>query len=76
MPRTVVGLLAAIAATMSVLAGLIHGHLEPFVTASAGIVAGLTAYLSLPAKRNLSVVPWPIGHKPDAQSDGFCRVAA
>jgi hypothetical protein len=54
MPRIMVGLLAAVAATMSVLAGLIHGHLEPFITASAGIASGLTAYLSLPKKKS----PW------------------
>jgi hypothetical protein len=43
MPRTVVGLLAAVGTTMSVVAGLAHGHLEPFMTASAGLASGLAA---------------------------------
>jgi hypothetical protein len=51
MPRSVVGLLAAVGATMSVLAGLIHGYPEPFVVASAGIASGFAAYLALPPKK-------------------------
>ena len=51
MSRWVVGLLAAVGTAMSVLAGLIHGHLEPVVTALAGISSGLAASLALPAKK-------------------------
>jgi hypothetical protein len=51
MSRWAVGLLAAIGTTMSVLAGLIHGHLEPLVTACAGLSSGLAAYLALPPSK-------------------------
>jgi hypothetical protein len=41
MSRNVVGLLAAVATTTSVLAGMVHGHLEPFVIVSSGLASGL-----------------------------------
>jgi hypothetical protein len=51
MSRRMVGLLTAVGATMSVLAGLIHGHLQPFVTVCAGLASGLAAYLALPPSK-------------------------
>jgi hypothetical protein len=49
-----VGLLAAVGAIMSVLAGLIHGHLDPLIIAGCGATAGSAAYLAAsPSKKNL-----------------------
>jgi hypothetical protein len=53
MSRTMVGLLAAVGAVMSVLAGLIHSHLEPLVMAAAGGASGLAAYLALPPTKKI-----------------------
>lgn len=51
MPRSMVGLLAAVGTTMSIFAGLVHGHLEPLVVAGAGISSALAAYLALPSPK-------------------------
>jgi hypothetical protein len=48
MSRSLVGLLAAVGTTMSVLAGLIHCCLEPLAMAAAALAAGLAAYLAIP----------------------------
>ena len=53
MSWTLVGLLAAVGVITSVLAGLIHGHLEPLLTAAAGAGSGLAAYLALPPSKKL-----------------------
>jgi hypothetical protein len=53
MARSVVGLLAAVGATLSVLAGMIHGHLEPFALAGAAISAGLAASMALPPSKKI-----------------------
>jgi hypothetical protein len=50
MHRNVVGLLAASAATVAVLAALAHGDL--FLAAAAGLASGLGVYLSLPPKND------------------------
>lgn len=55
MSRTVVGLLAAVGATLSVLASMIHGHLEPLVVAAVGSASGLAACLALPSKKILRI---------------------
>jgi hypothetical protein len=49
-------LLAAVGSTMAVLADLIHGHLEPFVTADAGIPSGLAAYLAFLLQKLLQLI--------------------
>jgi hypothetical protein len=53
MSRNVVGLLAAVATTTSVLAGMVHGHLEPFVIVRSGLASGLAACLALPSSKKL-----------------------
>jgi hypothetical protein len=58
MHRSVVGLLAAAAATVSVLAAAAHGDLLPLAAATAGLASGLGVYLSLPVKKN----DFPIRH--------------
>jgi hypothetical protein len=53
MHRSMVGLLAAVGATVSVLAALAHGDLIPVAAATAGLATGLGVYLSLPSKKDL-----------------------
>ena len=53
MSRSMVGLLAAVGTTMSVLAGLVHGRLDALAVAGAGAASGLAAYLALPPSKNL-----------------------
>lgn len=54
MPRSVVGLLAAVGATMAALVGLVHGDSVPVMIAGAGASTGVAAYLALPSsKKNL-----------------------
>jgi hypothetical protein len=48
MPRSMVGLLAAVGALMSALAGIVHGNFVPLVIAYAAAATGLAAYLALP----------------------------
>jgi hypothetical protein len=87
MPRSVVGLLAAVGAIMSVLAGLIHGHLEPLITVGAGMASGLAASLALPNKKNTFRRDrhgrWRLSNAEEmtelpapTQSDGFCQAAS
>jgi len=53
MPRSMVGLLAAVGAVMSGLVGLSHGDVLPIMIAGAGAGTGLAAYFALPAiKKN------------------------
>ena len=52
MPRSMVGLLAAVGAAMAALAGLIHGDLVPVIIAAASAATGLAASLALdPSKK-------------------------
>jgi len=51
MSRILVGLLAAVGATMSALVGLTHGDLVPVMIAVAGTASGLAAYLALPSRK-------------------------
>lgn len=54
MPRSMVGLLAAVGTAMSALVALAHGYLIWAIIALAAAAAGLVAYLSLsPIKKNL-----------------------
>jgi hypothetical protein len=56
MPRSLVGLLAAVGVVMSALAGLAHGDLFWAAVADAAAATGLAAYLALPpTKKNLSI---------------------
>jgi uncharacterized membrane protein YuzA (DUF378 family) len=55
MPRSMVGLLAAIGAIMSALVGLTHGDLVSVIISGAGTATGLAAYLALsPSKKKLT----------------------
>jgi hypothetical protein len=47
MPRSVVGLLAAIGVAVSALVGLTHGDVVPIMVATASTATGLGAYLAL-----------------------------
>ena len=51
MPRSMVGLLAAVGAAMSAIVGLAHGDLVWVVLADAAAATGLAAYLALPAEK-------------------------
>jgi hypothetical protein len=51
MPRSTVGLLAAVGATMSALVGLVHGGLVSVVVAGSALATGLAAYLALPSAK-------------------------
>ena len=51
MPRSMVGLLAAVAAAMSALAGLTHGDLAAAIILCASSAAGLAAYAALPPSK-------------------------
>ena len=54
MPRSMVGLLAAVAAAMSALVGLTHGDLVAAIILCASSAAGLEAYAAKPpSKKNL-----------------------
>ena len=54
MPRSMVGLLAAVGATMSALVAFAHGFLITITIVDAAAAAGLATYLALPAKKSLS----------------------
>lgn len=51
MSRNMVGLLAAVGATMSAFASLLHGDQTIAVILGAGASTGLAAYLALPSKK-------------------------
>jgi len=53
MSRSMVGLLAAVGATMSALVGLTHGDLVPVMIAGAGTASGLAACLALPTIKKI-----------------------
>ena len=64
MPRSMVGLLAAVAATMAVLASLAHGYLCLLVAIVAA-AAGLVGYVTAPDHRSSLSLP-PLGCKKNA----------
>jgi hypothetical protein len=51
MPRSMVGLLAALGALMSALVSLVHGDLVPLMVLGAGAATGLAAYEALVSKK-------------------------
>ena len=53
MSRSMVGLLAAVGATMSALVGLIHGDWLPLMIVGAGGATGLAACLALPPSKKI-----------------------
>lgn len=53
MPRGMVGLLAAVGAAMSALAGLAHGDLVWVIIGNAASATGLAAYLALLPQKKL-----------------------
>jgi hypothetical protein len=57
MPRNIVGLLAAVGATMSVLVGFAHGGLVWAVTAGAAAATGLAAYGALRPTKKFQACP-------------------
>jgi hypothetical protein len=60
MPRTMVGLLAAVGAAMSVLTGLTHGQLVWSTAIGAATATGLAACFALPSsKKPLLIVILP-----------------
>lgn len=56
MSRNMVGLLAAVGATMSALVSLVHGDLVPLMIIGVGTATGLAAFLALPLQKKLSEV--------------------
>jgi hypothetical protein len=53
MPRSVVGLLAAVGTAMSALVAFAHGDLVWVTIADAAVATGLAAYLALPANKKI-----------------------
>jgi hypothetical protein len=51
MPRSVVGLLAALGVVLSSLLAFVHGDLTPLVVLGSGTATGLAAVLALPQKK-------------------------
>jgi hypothetical protein len=56
MPRSMVGLLAAVGTAMSALVAFAHGNLFWVIIADAAAATGLAAYLALPSKKKLGQV--------------------
>jgi hypothetical protein len=52
MPRTMVGLLAALGATMAALVSLAHGDLVGPTIVAAGAATGLAAFVAAPKKKS------------------------
>jgi hypothetical protein len=52
MPRSMVGLLAAVGAAMAALAGSAHGDLFWVIVVDAATATGLASYLALPLAAN------------------------
>lgn len=76
MPRSMVGLLAAVGAAMSALVNIAHGDLLWAVVADAAAATGLAAYLALPQnKKTLWQLPKSNANRSDrpARADG-CAV--
>lgn len=53
MPRTMVGLLAAVGAAMAAIVSLAHGDLAGPTIAAVGTVTGTAAFLASPPPKNL-----------------------
>jgi len=77
MPRSMVGLLAAVGSAMSALVGLSHGELIPVMVAGACAATGLAAYLAAPSSKKSWLVPIlaNIGTS-RRRGDGGARLAA
>ncbi len=75
MPRSMVGLLAAVGVAMSALAAFAHGDLVWVTIADAAAASGLAAYLALPSKKNLNAVLQQMGHKPASAQRCVCPLA-
>lgn len=58
MSRSMVGLLGAVGAAMSVLAGITHAWLEAVLIGATGVATGLAAYLALPPSKNSQVTTY------------------
>lgn len=60
MPKSMVGLLAAVGTAMSGLVGLAHGYLVWTALLDAAAAAGLAAYLALPSEKKVhhGYTPW------------------
>lgn len=54
MPRSTVGLLAALGAILSALVGLVHGNVEALIMLGAGAATGLAAYTALPDNKKIA----------------------
>ena len=54
MPRSMVGLLAAVGAAVSALVGLTHGDVVPIMVATASTATGLAADPALPPIKKIS----------------------
>jgi len=69
MPRSMVGLLAAVGAAMSALVGLVHGDLTWVALADAAAATGLAAYLALPSNKKKSSLRLASSHKARLQTN-------
>jgi hypothetical protein len=56
MPRSMVGLLAAVGTAMSALVGMAHGDLVWVTIAEAVAATGLVAYVTAPPKKSKAVI--------------------
>lgn len=64
MPRSMVGLLAAVGTAMSSLAAFAHGNLVWLAIADAAVATGLAACLALPVIKKTSDIPRGMQHIP------------
>lgn len=53
MPRSMVGLLAAVGAAMSALASFVHGDLIAVIIINAAVATGSAAYLALKPQKKM-----------------------
>jgi hypothetical protein len=60
MPRSAIGLLAALGAVLSALVGLTHGDLTPIVILCSGTATGVAAWLALPPPKKIRCSYLPI----------------
>jgi hypothetical protein len=56
MPRSVVGLMAALGTVLTAILDYVHGHLTPLVVLGSGTATGLAALFALPAKKSTLIV--------------------
>jgi hypothetical protein len=68
-PRSMVGLLAAVGTAMSALVAFAHGYLICLAILVAAAAAGLAAYLALFSGKEAALLPGEVSALPSAQDE-------